>query len=113
MTCPTRALASPPRLRRAAHLIAMMPQKFHLKNTSTCWNPTCRSSRLFSSRRRDEDVLQRFALLRDLQIAVALPPFHLVVVVDEEPIERGMLAEDFFDEQEAAVVIEPAVDARR
>src|SRR5688572_12274296 len=61
---------------------------------------------------RDEDVLQRLALLRDFQIAVALAALHLVVVIDEQPVERGMLAEDLLDEQEAAVVVEPAVDAR-
>src|SRR6185436_553062 len=61
---------------------------------------------------RDEDVLQRLALLRDFQVAVALAPFHLIVMIDEQPVERGMLAENLFHEQEAAVVVEPAVYAR-
>src|SRR5215204_1633779 len=61
---------------------------------------------------RNEDVLQRLALLRDFQIAVALTTFHLVVVVDEQPVERGMLAEDLLHDKEAAVVVEPAVHTR-
>src|SRR5688572_32100002 len=60
---------------------------------------------------RDEDVFQRLALLSDFQIAVALAAFHLVVVVDEQPVERGMLAEDLLHQQEATVVVEPTIHA--
>src|SRR5688572_13165919 len=60
---------------------------------------------------RDEDVFQRLALLRDFQVAVALAAFHLVIVVDEQPVERGMLAEDLLHQQEATVVVEPAIHA--
>src|SRR4029079_10765413 len=61
---------------------------------------------------RAKDVLQRRETLRDLHVAVALAPFHLVIVVDEQPVERGMLAEDLLHQQEAAVVVETAVDGR-
>src|SRR5262245_1390827 len=47
---------------------------------------------------RDEHVFERLALLSDLEVAVALAALHLVIVVDEEPVERGMLAEHFRSE---------------
>src|SRR5262245_28128299 len=60
---------------------------------------------------RDENVFQRLALLRDLHVAVTLATLQLVVMVDEEPVESRMLAEDLLDEQKAAVVIESAKHA--
>src|SRR5688572_9639327 len=35
---------------------------------------------------RNEDVLERLALLGDFDLAVTLPLLHCVVVVDEEPV---------------------------
>ena len=64
------------------HFTAIIPQKlYHLKNTSTCRKPGARSSSLFSSSAvRHQHVLERLALLRDLELAVAVAALHLVVV---------------------------------
>ena len=73
---------------RARHLIAMIPQKlYHLKKTSMWRKPALEQLLVLLETVRDEHVLERLALLRDLDVAVAVAPLHLVVVVDEEAVE--------------------------
>src|SRR5574339_1142374 len=61
---------------------------------------------------RDEDVLERLALLRDFDFAVAVALLHLVVVVDEEAVENRMFPQNLLDEDQAAAFVEVAVDPR-
>ena len=102
-------------LSRRGHLIATTPQKlYHLKNTSMYWNPDSLQQQLVLLETiRDEHVLERLPLLRDFDIAIALATLHLVVVVDEQPVEERMLAENLLNQDQAAVRIQPAVDARQ
>src|SRR6185436_4611554 len=58
----------------------------------------------------DEDVFERLALLGDLQVRVPVPLLQLVVVLDEQAVERAALAEDLLDEDQATFVGETAAD---
>ena len=95
--------------------MAMMPQKlYHLKKTSHVLESAVPEQPLVLLEPvRNEHVLERLALLSDLQIAVSLAALHLVVVLDEEPVEGGVLAEHFLDQDQAAVVIEAACPGSR
>ena len=42
---------------------------------------------------RNQHVLERFALLADLEVAIAVAPLEIVVVLDGQPIERRALAQ--------------------
>src|SRR4030095_2601179 len=61
---------------------------------------------------RNEHVFERLPLLGDLHLAVPLPALHLIVVIDEEAVEHGVLTQPLLHQQEAAVVIESLVQAR-
>src|SRR6185436_13492755 len=52
---------------------------------------------------RDQHVLQRLALLRDLGVAVALAPLEIVVVLDEQPVEERLLGQHLLDQDEATL----------
>ena len=76
-----------------------MPQKlYHLKNTSTLRKPAPQQQlAVLLELIRHQHVLERLALLRDLELAVALAALEVVVVLDEEAVEERVLAEHLLD----------------
>src|SRR5438093_2489404 len=59
---------------------------------------------------RHEHVLERFALLGDLDLAVAVSLLELVIVLNEEPIQQRVFTEHLLDEDQAAIFMETAAD---
>src|SRR5512132_2363560 len=59
---------------------------------------------------RDQDVLQRLPLARDLHLAVAVALFELVVVLNVEPVQGRVIGHDLLDEQQAAVAPDAVAD---
>ena len=92
---------------RDHHFTATMPAKlYHLKNTSTSRKPAPSSRSRFSLEPvRDQHVLERLALLRDLELAVAVAALERVIALDEEPVEHRAVAEHLLDHSRHAVLV--------
>jgi hypothetical protein len=58
----------------------------------------------------DQDVFQGLALLGDLDLRIAGAPLHLVVVLDEEPVQDRVLGGDLLDQDQAAILVQAIVD---
>jgi hypothetical protein len=59
---------------------------------------------------RDQHVLERLALLGDLELAVAHAALERVIALDEETVEQRAVAEHLLDQQEARVLVHARVN---
>jgi len=54
----------------------------------------------------DEHIFKRFALLGDLDFGVAVSSLEVVIVLDEQPVEGRILAGQFLNEEQAALIVQ-------
>src|SRR6187455_1660355 len=58
----------------------------------------------------NEHVLERLSLLGDLGVRVAIAALHLVVELDERPVQPSLLADDLLDQDQASARTQPSGD---